>query len=318
MKKFTHLIFTLATWIAFAGTAFGQSNSTSYQTLEVNGIEIFYREAGPKDAPTLLLLHGYPTSSYMYRDLISELADEFHLIAPDYPAFGRSEQPSPEVFDYTFDNLASLMEEFVELKGLTSYGLYIMDYGAPIGFRLATKHPERIESLIIQNGNAYLEGLEDFWNPIRGYWEDGETNAGALAAFTGLEGTRWQYIDGVQDSTLITPDTWEMDLRHLTRPGNTEIQLALFYDYQNNLKLYPEWQAYLREYQPRTLIIWGENDYIFPASGALAYRQDLKEVEIHLYDTGHFALETHAEEMAGEIRSFYYKTNYLSDRLGRK
>ncbi|MEA3275284.1 MAG: alpha/beta hydrolase [Pseudomonadota bacterium] len=280
-------------------------SQTQHRTVDVNGVEIFYREAGPADAPTILLLHGFPTSSHMFRNLIPALSDRFHLVAPDYPGFGNSAMPSVDKFDYSFDNLADLMEGFVEKLGLKRYSLYLMDYGAPIGFRLAVRHPERVDSLIVQNGNAYEEGLREFWDPIRKYWKERTPeNAQALAKFIAPEGVKWQYTHGVRNEAAISPDNWNVDLRHLTREGNPAIQLALFYDYQNNVPHYPAWQAYFREHQPPTLIVWGKNDYIFPADGAHPYKRDLKNLEFHLLDTGHFALEEDGRVIAETIRKF--------------
>jgi pimeloyl-ACP methyl ester carboxylesterase len=281
---------------------------TVYKIVVVNGQEIFYREAGPADAPTILLLHGFPTSSHMFRNLIPALADRFHLVAPDYPGFGNSAQPSMESFEYSFDNLAALMEGFVDKLNIEKYSLYLMDYGAPIGFRLAAKHPERVQSLIVQNGNAYEEGLREFWDPIRVYWKDRTPeNAQPLAQFISPDGVKWQYTHGVRNEETISPDNWNVDLRHLTREGNPEIQLALFYDYQNNVPHYPAWQAYFRKHQPPTLIVWGKNDYIFPAEGAHPYKRDLKNLEFHLLDTGHFALEEDGQVIAERIRRFLNK-----------
>lgn len=282
-----------------------QTQQVRHKTITVNGVEIFYREAGPVDAPTILLLHGFPTSSHMFRNLIPALADRFHLVAPDYPGFGNSAQPPMDNFEYSFDNLAVMVEAFVDQLKIERYSLYLMDYGAPIGFRLAVKHPERVQSLIIQNGNAYNEGLLEFWNPIRAYWNDrSPENAGALAGFISPDGVKWQYTHGVRDVEKISPDNWNVDLRHLTRDGNPEIQLALFYDYQNNVPHYPEWQAYFREYQPPTLIVWGKNDFIFPAEGAFPYKRDLTNLDFNLLDTGHFALEEDGQVIANKIRGF--------------
>jgi pimeloyl-ACP methyl ester carboxylesterase len=278
---------------------------TQYRTVTVDGLEIFYREAGPANAPTILLLHGFPTSSHMFRNLIPALSDRFHLVAPDYPGFGNSAMPSVDEFDYTFDRLADVMERFIEKLGLMRYSLYVMDYGAPVGFRLAVRHPERVASLIVQNGNAYVEGLREFWNPIRKYWKHRTPeNAQALAGFIAPDGVKWQYTHGVRNEAAISPDNWNVDLRHLTGEGNPEIQLALFYDYQNNVPHYPAWQSYFRKYQPPTLIVWGKNDYIFPAEGAHPYKRDLKNLEFHLLDTGHFALEEDGELIAKLIGRF--------------
>jgi pimeloyl-ACP methyl ester carboxylesterase len=281
---------------------------TQHKTVTVDGLEIFYREAGPANAPTILLLHGFPTSSHMFRNLIPALSDRFHVVAPDYPGFGNSAQPGMDEFDYTFDNLADVMEQFTEKLGLKHYSLYLMDYGAPIGFRLAERHPERIDSLIVQNGNAYVEGLREFWDPIRKYWKERTPeNAQPLAGFISPDGVKWQYTHGVRNEAVISPDNWNVDLRHLTREGNPEIQLALFYDYQNNVPHYPAWQAYFRKHQPPTLIVWGKNDYIFPAEGAYPYKRDLKNLEFHLLDTGHFALEEDGQVIADAIRQFLTK-----------
>jgi pimeloyl-ACP methyl ester carboxylesterase len=273
-------------------TTLTEDQPTFHRTVNVNGVEIFYREAGTRDKPTILLLHGYPTSSHMFRNLITDLSVRYHVIAPDYPGYGRSEQPSIEDFEYTFDNMAILVEGFLEELHVNKYSIYLMDYGAPIGFRIAAKYPERVESLIIQNGNAYDEGLRDFWVPIKKYWNDYTVENGqALEGFHSPGGLKWQYTHGVQDSTKISPDNWNLDLQHLTKPENDKIQLAMFYSYRTNVPLYPEWQQYFRDHQPPTLIVWGKNDYIFPAEGAHPYKKDLKNLEFHLLDTGHFALE---------------------------
>ena len=286
----------------------GAVTQTLHKTVTIDDVEIFYREAGPVDAPTILLLHGFPTSSHMFRNLIPALADRYHVVAPDYPGFGNSAQPEMEAFDYTFDNLAKVIERFTEELEIKTYSLYLMDYGAPIGFRLAEKHPERIESLIVQNGNAYVEGLREFWDPIRVYWQDrSAANAEPLASFISPDGVKWQYTHGVRNVETISPDNWNNDLRHLTREGNPAIQLALFYDYQNNVPHYPQWQAYFRTHQPPTLIVWGKNDHIFPAEGAHPYKKDLQNLEVHLLDTGHFALEEDGQLIAATIRSFLSK-----------
>ncbi len=276
-----------------------------HKTTEIDGLEIFYREAGPEGAPNVLLLHGFPTSSHMYRNLIPALADRYHVVAPDYPGFGNSSMPAVDEFDYSFNRFADLIESFTEELGLDSYSLYLMDYGAPVGFRLATRHPERVESLIIQNGNAYEEGLLEFWDPIKKYWKDHTPeNAVALRGLLTIDATKWQYTHGVRDLEAISPDNWNVDQRLLDRPGNAEIQLAMFYDYGSNPPLYREWQAYLREHQPPTLIVWGKNDPIFPAEGAHPHKRDLRDLEFHLLDTGHFALEEDGDVIAELIRSF--------------
>ncbi len=282
----------------------------SYNSVEVNGLDIFYREAGNKSKPTIVLLHGYPTSSYMFRNLITDLSVHYHVIAPDYPGFGRSEQPLIKDFDYTFDNMALIVEDVLTKLKVKKYSLYLMDYGAPIGFRIASKYPEKVQSLIIQNGNAYDEGLRDFWIPIKKYWNDYTVENGKpLEGFHSPDGLKWQYTHGVKDITRISPDTWNIDLQHLTREENNEIQLAMFYDYRTNVPLYPKWQKYFRDHQPPTLIVWGKNDYIFPAEGAHPYKRDLKNLETHLLDTGHFALEEKGKEIANYILNFLWKND---------
>ncbi len=286
-------------------SASGERSIVKYKTTKVNDVNIAYHEAGNPASPTLLLLHGFPTSSHMFRNLIQELGDEFHLVAPDYPGFGNSEQPPMDEFEYSFDNLAELVEDFTEVLELNHYSIYLMDYGAPIGFRLASKYPERVDSLIVQNGNAYEEGLREFWDPIRVYWNDRtDAHAAPLTGFITKEGVEWQYTHGVRNPELISPDNWNVDLQHLTREGTPSIQLELFYSYQTNVPLYPEWQEYFREHQPPTLIVWGKNDYIFPAEGAHPYKRDLKTLEFNLLDTGHFALEEDGGGIADHIRSF--------------
>lgn len=299
-----------------------------HRTTEIDGVEIFYREAGSKSAPTLLLLHGFPTSSHMFRDLIPALADEFHVVAPDYPGYGNSAMPAVEEFDYSFDHLAELMEQFTEKLKLERYSLYLMDYGAPVGFRLASKHPKRVESLIIQNGNAYDEGIDnDFWAPIKRYWADKSAvnegldnpfwgavkaayeqpnmkNEDALRFLVTLGATQWQYTNGARNAETISPDNWHVTQRLLDRPGNEAIQLQLFHSYGTNPPLYPEWQAYFREHQPPTLIVWGAKDEIFPEAGAHPYKRDLTNVDFHILDTGHFALEEDGAEIAERMRVF--------------
>ncbi len=280
-------------------------SKTLHRTVEIDGLDIFYRQAGDPAKPTLLLLHGFPTSSHMFRDLMPALADRFHLVAPDYPGFGNSSMPAREDFDYSFDKLADIVLQFTEKLELDSYSLYLMDYGAPVGFRLATRHPERVEGLIIQNGNAYVEGLREFWDPIKAYWADQKPeNREALRGLLNIEATKWQYVHGTRDEAAISPDNWNIDQRLLDRDGNQEIQLDLFLSYGSNPPLYPEWQKYLRENQPPTLIVWGKNDVIFPADGALPYKRDLQNLEFHLLDTGHFALEEDGQVIAELIRDF--------------
>jgi pimeloyl-ACP methyl ester carboxylesterase len=283
--------------------------ATFYKTMDIEGLEIFYREAGPEAAPAIVLLHGFPTSSHMFRNLIPALSDRFYLVAPDYPGFGNSSMPRVDEFDYTFDHIAEIIDSFIEKLGLRTYSLYVMDYGAPVGFRIAAKHPERVESLIVQNGNAYEEGLREFWEPIKAFWKDrSKENADLLREnLLTVEATKWQYTDGVRNPERIAPDNWFHDQYLLERPGNKEIQLQLFYDYGSNPPLYPQWQAYFRKHQPPTLIVWGKNDFIFPAEGAGPYERDLKNVEMHLLDTGHFALEEDGELIAGLMREFLEK-----------
>ena len=286
--------------------------AVAFKTVQINGVEIFYREAGSRNAPTILLLHGYPTSSHMFRNLINNLSGDFHLLAPDYPGFGRSEQPPMNEFEYSFANIASLMEGFLQELEVDQYSLYLMDYGAPIGYRIATNNPDKVQALIVQNGNAYEEGLREFWDPIKKYWNEYTVENGkALEGFHSPEGLKWQYTHGVRDKWKISPDNWQLDLQHLTRPENNEIQLAMFYDYRTNVPLYPKWQSYLREYQPPTLIVWGKNDYIFPAEGAYPYKKDLNNLEFHLLETGHFALEEEGDKIANYILRFMANKNIL-------
>lgn len=272
----------------------------------IDGVKVFYREAGPKDGPAILLLHGFPSSSSMFRNLIPALAEKYRVVAPDYPGFGQSDAPAMEKFEYSFDNLARVVDRFTAEVGLTKFAVYVQDYGAPIGFRIAAAHPERITGLIVQNGNAYEEGIDnEFWKPIKALWkEPTEANRKPLAAFLTVEGTKWQYTHGARDAAHISPDAWTLDQVGLDRPGNKEIQLQLFLSYGTNPPLYPKWQAYFREHQPPMLIVWGKNDQIFPAAGAEPYRRDLKDVDFNLLDTGHFALEEDGALIAEKIRAF--------------
>jgi pimeloyl-ACP methyl ester carboxylesterase len=279
--------------------------SVAYRHAVVDGIKIFYREAGRADAPALLLLHGFPTSSHMFRDLIPLLADRYHLVAPDLPGFGFSEAPDSEIFRYSFDHLAELMDGFAATIGLQRYAIYVFDYGAPVGFRLALKHPDRITAIISQNGNAYLEGLSEGWNPIQAYWkEPTPENRFALRAFLTPETTRWQYLHGVRDEAAVAPEAYTLDAALLARRGNDEIQLDLFLDYAGNVALYPKFQAYFRSHRPPLLAVWGRNDPFFLPAGAEAFRRDVPEADVLFFDTGHFALETHAREIAGAIGAF--------------
>ena len=282
---------------------------TMHRSVEIDGLEIFFRESGPSDAPTILLLHGFPTSSHMFRNLIPRLSDRFHLVAPDYPGYGASSMPSLDEFEYSFDNLARVIEKFIDKLRLTSYSLYLMDYGAPVGYRVAASRPERVQSLIVQNGNAYDEGLLDFRNTIKAFWKEKTAeNAQVLRdTLLTIEATKWQYTNGVRNVETIAPDNWFNDQFLLDRPGNKDIQIELFYSYGTNPPLYPEWQAYLRQHQPPTLIAWGKNDYIFSAEGAEPYKRDLDNVDFHLLDTGHFALEEDGEVIANLMRNFLEK-----------
>lgn len=278
---------------------------TKYQYATVDDQKIFYREAGSKTAPTILLLHGFPTSSHMFRDLISALADRYHLVAPDLPGFGFSDAPDRKKFHYTFDHLAKVIDGFTRVIGLDRFAIYVFDYGAPVGFRLALAHPERITAVISQNGNAYEEGLSQGWNPIQKYWkEPTPENRAALREFLKPETTKWQYSHGVQDATLLAPEAYELDSALLARPGNDEIQLDLFLDYASNVALYPKFQEYFRTKRPPILAVWGSSDPFFLPPGAEAFKRDNPAAEVHFYDTGHFALETHASEIVSAIRDF--------------
>jgi pimeloyl-ACP methyl ester carboxylesterase len=286
-------------------TATAQPAPVRYRTVPIDGVDVFFREAGPPGAPVVLLLHGFPTSSHMFRNLIPALADRYRVVAPDYPGFGQSGMPDRDRFAYTFDGYARIVGKLTERLGLERYALYVMDYGAPVGFRLATAHPERVSAIVVQNGNAYDEGIEKFWDPLKAYWSSGSPqDREALRWATSLDATRWQYTQGVPDPSAVSPDTWTIDQALLDRPGNQEIQLDLFHDYRTNLALYPVWQAYFRERRPPMLVIWGKHDEIFVAAGAAPYRRDDPRAEVHLLDTGHFALETHGPEIARLMRDF--------------
>ncbi len=330
------LFYTLLVIAGFQSAALAENvSNVSYQTVTLEGIDIFYREAGDPNNPTILLLHGFPTSSHMYRELIAALANQYHLVAPDYPGYGFSSMPDTDKFDYSFDNIARLIGKFVDEVGIDKFSMYLMDYGAPVGFRIATAQPDRIETLIIQNGNAYDEGIDNnFWQPIKEYWKDRKSvnkgldndfwknvktaykqpamsNDNALRFLTTLGATKWQYTNGVPNVESVSPDTWGHVQPLLDREGNQDIQLQMFYSYGSNPPLYPAWQAYLRDNQPPTLIVWGQNDEIFPAAGAAPYKRDLEDLEYHLIDTGHFALETHGQEIADLMR------NFLKRKVGR-
>jgi len=287
----------------------GAAPAVHYRTASIEGVNVFYREAGPADAPAIVLLHGFPSSSNMFRNLIPELAERYRVIAPDYPGFGHSAMPDRTQFRYSFAHFADITDTLLTRLGVTHYALYVMDYGAPVGYRVALKHPERVTALVIQNGNAYEEGLEEFWKPIKAYWATGQqAQREVLRAGTTLDATRSQYLDGVADRSRVDPSAWVQDQALLDRPGNVEIQLDLFYDYRTNLALYPQFQKFFRERQPPTLIVWGKNDVIFPAAGARAYLKDLPRAELHLLDTGHFALEDQGGEIARLMLDFFGRT----------
>lgn len=279
--------------------------SIRYRTADVGGLKVFYREAGPAGARNLLLLHGFPTAGHMFRDLIPLLADRFHVVAPDLPGFGQTDMPPRGRFSYTFDNLADVIDGFTAAVGLDRFAVYVFDYGAPTGFRLCRKHPERITAIVSQNGNAYEEGLSEGWNPIRAYWTDAsEANRNALRQFLEPETTRWQYTHGVPDASRVSPDGYSLDNFYLARPGADEAQLDLFGDYKSNVALYPEFQKYFRTHKPPLLAVWGKNDPFFLPVGAEAFKRDLPAAKVQFLDTGHFALETHAKEVAEAIRGF--------------
>jgi pimeloyl-ACP methyl ester carboxylesterase len=278
---------------------------TRHRFVEVGGVKIFYREAGADMSPALLLLHGFPTSSHMFRDLIPALADNYHVVAPDLPGFGFSEAPDRAQFRYTFDHLADVIDRFTTVAGLARYAIYVFDYGAPVGFRLAMRHPERITAIISQNGNAYEEGLSEGWNPIQRYWKEPTSkNREALRNFLTPEATKWQYTHGVQDESLVAPESYTLDSALLARPRNDEIQLDLFLDYASNVALYPRFQEYFRTHRPLLLAVWGKNDPFFLPSGAEAFKRDIPGAVVRFFNAGHFALETHAAEIAAAIRDF--------------
>jgi pimeloyl-ACP methyl ester carboxylesterase len=287
----------------------------AYRNASVDGLNIFYREAGPKDAPTILLLHGFPTSSHMFRNLIPALAERFHVVAPDLPGFGFSDAPGRKQFSYTFENLAKVIDGFTQTIGLERFAIYVFDYGAPVGFRLALAHPEKITAIVSQNGNAYEVGLSEGWNPIQKYWKQPNAeNRAALRQFLAPEATKWQYVHGVKDEAMVAPEAYTLDSALLARPGNDEIQLDLFLDYASNVALYPKFQEYFRTKQPPLLAVWGKNDPFFLPPGAEAFKHDNPDTEVHFYDTGHFALETHAADIAVAIRDFLGRK--LTARVG--
>lgn len=282
-----------------------ENQSIHYRNIKVNDVNLFYREAGPADAPTILLLHGYPTSSHMFRNLIPVLSRDYHVIAPDLPGFGYSDAPDHQQFDYTFDHLAGIIQSFTDKLKMKRFAVYIFDYGAPVGLRLAMNNPEKITAIISQNGNAYTEGLSKEWNPIQKYWSDpSEANRTALKDFVSREATYFQYHHGVADPSLIAPEAYRLDQKFLDRPGNIEIQLDLVKDYRTNVELYPKFHEYFRKYHPQVLLVWGNKDPYFLPEGAEAYKKDLPNARLKFYDTGHFALETHAVEIGNEILEF--------------
>src|SRR5229473_5461306 len=290
-------------------SAMAEPSRVTYHTTQVDGLKIFYREAGPKDAPTVVLLHGYPSSSHMFRNLIPVLGDKYHVIAPDYPGFGYSDAPPADQFEYTFDHLADIVDHLLDQRGVGRYSIYIQDYGAPVGFRLATRHPDRIQSIISQNGNAYEEGLSPFWAEfLYPYWKDpNPTNEAKVRQLLTLDATKLQYLQGFRNPDDVSPDSYLFDQAKLDRPGNDKIQLALFYDYRNNPPLYPAWHKYLRDKKPAVLVVWGKNDPVFAPAGAEAFLRDVPNAELHLLDTGHFALEEDGAEIAQIIRAFLAK-----------
>ena len=281
-----------------------QAAVTKHRSVQVDGLDIFYREAGDRANPTLLLLHGFPSSSHMFRNLIPKLSDRYHLVAPDYPGFGQSSFPAREDFEYTFERIYEVVLDFVDTIGLDRFSIYIQDYGAPIGLRLAQRHPDRVQTIITQSGNAYLEGFTPFWDRLFAHAKDRATHEASVREYLTYEATRWQWTHGTRNPQSIPPDTWELDYRYLDRPGNKEVQLDLFYDYQFNLNDYPAFQQYFRDRKPPVLIVWGKHDEIFDAAGAEAYRKDLPDAELNLLDTGHFALEEDSDLIADKIRDF--------------
>jgi pimeloyl-ACP methyl ester carboxylesterase len=302
-----------STLIAFIATAGAGVAETAYGYENIDGQDIFFREAGDRSNPSLVLLHGFPSSSHQYRNLIAELSDDYHLIAPDYPGFGASDFPSAQEYEYTFDNIADAIDVFLEQRGIGQYSLFIQDYGAPVGMRIAIEHPERVEALIVQNGNLYEEGLNpETWGPIMALWDGGrnaEIEAQIAAQVFSLEGLKWQYTHGTRNPEAILPDNWLLDHELISREGQHDIQLGLFYDYRNNVAKYPEWQAYLKEHQPPALVVWAKNDAFFPVPGAEGLKRDLNDVDYNILDTGHFALEEDGAFIAEKIRTFLSARN---------
>jgi pimeloyl-ACP methyl ester carboxylesterase len=283
-------------------------SDVAYRTADVDGFSVFYREAGAADAPTLLLLHGYPSASHQFRELIPLLADRFRIVAPDLPGFGKSDMPSRDAFSYTFEHLTDVIDRFTEVLGLESFALYVFDYGAPVGFRIATRHPDRITAIITQNGNAYADGLSEAWKPIEAYWKDSsQANREAIRVMVEPQTTIWQYTQGAPDETRVSPDGYALDNYYLARPGNDEIQLDLFLDYASNVALYPAWQQYFRTSRPPLLAVWGKNDPFFLPPGAEAFKRDIPDADVRFLDAGHFALETNVGDVATAIRQFLAK-----------
>ncbi|AXT52459.1 alpha/beta hydrolase [Aquimarina sp. BL5] len=308
------LVITLTTSVLAHGLPLKNNYETTiehavkYKKINIQGIDVAYREAGNPKNPAIVLLHGFPSSSHQYRKVLNALSDEFYLIAPDYPGFGNSDFPSATSYEYTFDNLANTIEVFLEKLKIRSYALMIQDYGAPIGLRIATKYPERVTAIINQNGNAYKEGLGPAWKDVKAFWANRspETEKALLPVFS-IEGLKWQYTHGTRNPENVNPDTWHLDYLRMSRPNAHKVNLDLFYDYQNNIKLYPKWQKYFRDNQPPLLIVWGKNDAFFPESGAEAFKKDVKNIDYNIYDTGHFALEEESKSIIKKIRFFLKK-----------
>jgi pimeloyl-ACP methyl ester carboxylesterase len=309
-------LFTLATlalplYRSAAAEPKPENCPVAFQTVKIDGVDMFYREAGPKDAPAILRLHGFPSSSHMFRNLIPRLADKYHVVAPDFPGYGQSSAPPVDKFEYTYANFADVIERFTEKIGLKSYALYLQNIGSSVGYRLAVKHPERVTALVIQNGEAYVEGInKEFVKPLVAYWKERtEENEKTLRAWLlTVEGTKWHYVHGARNVEAISPDNWTIDQALEDRPGNKEIQLAILFDTKTNLDQYATWQEYFRKYQPPTLVVWGKNDGIFTTEGAQLYKRDLKNIEFHLLDTGHFALEEDLDQISSLMRDFLSRT----------
>ncbi|MCU9838138.1 alpha/beta hydrolase [Ruegeria sp. WL0004] len=303
-------VMTLGFYILPSSLLADEPAQTQFRAETLEGLKIAYREAGDPANPTVLLLHGFPTSSHMFRNLIPELATDYHVIAPDYPGFGASEMPDAAEYDYSFAGTAQLMTQLLDAKGVDDCAVYLMDYGAPVGYRMFAEDPERVTGFIIQNGNAYEEGLREFWDPMKAYWADPSVaNGDELRAFLTMDATKWQFTHGTQNPDAISPDDFWHVQYLLDRPGNQEVQLEMFLDYGSNLAKYPKWQALFREHQPPALLMWGKNDVIFPEAGAHPYKDDLTDLEFHILDTGHFALEEYGTEIAAEMKDFLARIN---------